>query len=186
MKSVRGFVPVLILLALAILGLVAYFGYSYLKPKEISTVPTPIVSSEPVAPASQKPVVDETANWETYTGKIFTFKYPSGVTINSRTQGKEELFEIKGLEKDIALVIDPIEDHNFYIDKQISKTIKYNNISWNLLTGSQQFCDGGECSKISDALQVEYRGKRYSIVLGDLNYPNAVLDQILSTFRFTD
>lgn len=127
-----------------------------------------------------------TSDWKTYINEKFTFKYPIDVVISSKTRGKEEIFEIKGLDKDIVLVVDPIEEHNFFLGKKVSKQIKYNNVSWNLLTGNEQYCDGGECSKISDALQVEYQNKRYTIVLGDLSYSNLEFDQILSTFKFVD
>lgn len=182
---------VLLLLSVIIAGFFAYQTQKLVKELTMlktEPIPTPEVTMEPTTEpvATDSSEVDPTANWKTYTNEKFVFKYPSTVTVSLKTQGQEEIIGIKGLMKDVSLVVDPIEDHNFYLGKQILKTIKYNNVSWNLLTGSQQYCDGGECGNISDALQVEYQNKRYSIVLGDLIYPDTVLNQILSTFKFTN
>lgn len=169
----------LLLLSVLIAGFFAY--QTQMLVKELTSIKT---TSTPVSIEESKE--DLTADWKTYTDKKFTIKYPSNVMINFKTQGNEEIFEIKGLDEDILLVVDPIAERNFYLGKKVSKQIKYNNVSWNLLVGDEQYCDGGECSKISDALQVEYQNKRYTIVLGDLSYSNLEFDQILSTFKFVD
>ena len=79
-KNQKGFIPVLILLTFVILGLSVYFGYSYLKPKEVSIIPTqsPIVSNSPVASG------EPTADWKTYTNLELgiSFKYPPKFTQN--------------------------------------------------------------------------------------------------------
>lgn len=183
-KSNNFLVWLLSILLFVSLSITAFFAYQTQKLindlTELKNISTPVVTIEPST------TVDPTVSWSTYVNDRFTFKHPSYVTINFKIQGQEEITEIKGLEKEIFLVVDPITDHNFYLDKQVSSTIAYNNILWSLRTGSQQYCDGGECGEISDVLQAEHQNKRYTIVLGDLSYPNLDIDQILSTFKFTN
>ena len=170
---------VLLLISCIIAG---FFAYQTQKlAKELQEI-----RSQELVKQTPKPISDSIKDWKTYTNTDFVFKYPSEISLNIKTQGKEIIIEIKGLLKKISLVIDPITDHNFFLNKKIASTIKYNNISWNYLTGNQQYCDGGECGQISDALQTEYKNKRYTIVLGELFYPDTTLDQILSTFKFLD
>ena len=121
---------VLLLLSVIIAGFFAYQTQKLVKELTMlktEPIPTPEVTMEPTTEpvATDSSEVDPTANWKTYTNEKFVFKYPSTVTVSLKTQGQEEIIGIKGLMKDVSLVVDPIEDHNFYLGKQILKTILF-------------------------------------------------------------
>lgn len=195
MKNKQGFVPVLIILALAILGLVAYFGYSYLNPKEIATVPTPVVS--------EKPTVDETANWKTYVNKIHNieFKYPS----SWRLENKNDQIEINAelaLTKNLAKIMISLNmDGIGGVGQNLSgEPLSLSGISYFKYKSEIDYRPTkSEVIGITDSLTqslgfFNYKNRTYSI---KLEYPitisqsekqnlNAEFDKILYTFKFTN
>lgn len=78
MKKQKGFVPTLILLGIVLAVMIAGGAY-YLGVHKSSTPvssPTPVVNSQ-TPQAITVPSPAETANWKTYSGKFYSFKYPS-------------------------------------------------------------------------------------------------------------
>lgn len=79
----KGFIPVLIVIIAALIGVVGYLVYQNTQLRNVSPVPAQTPSSDAtVAPtqATTTPTTDPTANWKTYVSKDkrYTFKYPDG------------------------------------------------------------------------------------------------------------
>jgi hypothetical protein len=71
----NGFAPIIILILLVLIaGGAYYFGITKNK-----TASNPIVSIKPSSNPIVNPTVDPTANWKTYRGKIFQYKYPDNL-----------------------------------------------------------------------------------------------------------
>jgi hypothetical protein len=189
----------IILAVVAVLAVVGYvFGAKLLTPKTTQVACTMEAKICPdgssvgrIAPncefaACPVAVVtpDPTANWKTHTDIKFgfSFKYPENIVTQSTDIGAK----ISGLNEEISVISEPTISHNFYVDKKLTNKYSFNEINWNYLTGDSQVCDGGMCDKVSDALQTVNGKSRYTIVLGGLVYPDKVLDQILSTFKFIE
>lgn len=161
--------------------------------KQSTLFPKQMVVDQLVIPSTSlerepNPPANTTADWKTYTNneaKIF-FKYPSNLSISNITQGTGEIIKIIGLEKEILLAVEPTTEHDLYTSKNVSDILLFNNISWSHLTGDIQYCDGGECGSISDALRTTTQGRRYTFILGRIKYPDDILNQILSTFTFIE
>jgi hypothetical protein len=75
----KGFAPIIILVLIIALVSIGYFIYKDLKPLNQST--NKITISSPTPTASQAPNGD-LANWKTYTGSLYSFKYPQDYKIN--------------------------------------------------------------------------------------------------------
>lgn len=174
----------LIFLALLFLVLFSAVGYLYSQYYQLKQQLTQ--SQLLPSPSPETEIVDPTADWQTYTNTEigFNFKYPEKISIIEKVQGKELIINFNGLENSFSLVVNPTSDHNFFEAKTISKTLSFNNISWQYLTGDNKLCDGGECNRTSDVFQTTNKNKRYNFILGNLPYPNLEFDLILSTFKF--
>jgi len=134
--------PVVIILALIVLGVAATLIVNaklFPKPKEnpqpqISTQPSPIVSPSPTADASREPNGSaETANWETYTNTRYGYsiQYPQDMVI--RVQKEDEVVFLYG--KRFGLDINstteisrPLKNYAEIIDANPERTFEEVNI----------------------------------------------------------
>jgi len=203
----KGFAPIIILV-LVVLAVIGYFGYkNWVKLKTIAT-PTP----SPAEASTQ----DGTVNWKTYTNTKYGFsiKYPSGWNIQtiisssdgsgfSNVTGTDSNIEISNTSGMVVPSVQ-IDVINQSLEKQVasykntlenSPAGRYSNV--NQYSGSFMGAD----ATIFEAIQT--LSPNYTVNIKDYNFksPNnyvmsvirtgnntdqTELDQILSTFKFTN
>ena len=197
MKKQSGFVPILILLfLLAIVG-AGYFAYQRSrsftgKNGSLNLYKSPLPSPR----SSLLPSSDPTAEWKTYSNKLFSFKYLPDMVVETDNNNDfvntlstfengdskwiayvEESTPGQVIDSYSASVGDGGSIDGFYAFTQIqNKTIKVNN------TIAKYFEHSTNVVNKNRSIIAIPNGK-YVIVL---NLPTEMLDQILSTFKFTN
>ena len=128
----------------------------------------------------------DTSSWKVYSNPDdrYSFKHPSNISVNYNPNQKS-VINIIGLGGNVSITTEPLSNNNLMQDKNHSDNFVINGITWKYLTGDAQYCDAGECSSLTDALQTTNGNYRYTVILGNITYPNETLNQILSTFKFT-
>lgn len=189
-----------LLVIIGVAGGAYYFGKSSVKlpsssSVSVSTSQNSISPTQPPIKTTVSPsptIIDETANWETYNGISYTFKYPSDWITS----------------KDVGLFNDP--SMHFILDVQ-TKTTTLNIQDWtkaNICTKFAKVSDQNGCTvyasgPIENSIQftflTQYGGMHTVFKYGNTIYdvsidarePNPnfeeikkVYDQILSTFKF--
>lgn len=191
----RGFAPVLIVLAIAILVVAGYFGYKYFKSNfQIIPVSTPTPLFTP------KTTPDSTANWKTYTNTVenFTFKYPVTWTIDTTEENgdaQKKNISIK-LASGSALIRFNVDMYGIGGVGQDFQGTPFNFLGNSFYKYKITGADGKTVIVgITDELKASLglfriNGKTYGF---SLSYPVGIdglsyerdFDQILSTFEFT-
>ncbi|MEX2028197.1 MAG: hypothetical protein WD988_01720 [Candidatus Curtissbacteria bacterium] len=87
----KGFAPIIIIFALAIVGLVTGGAYYYGKNSSKHTQP---FTQQVTLNSSSSPAADETADWKTYTNAKYKFsiKYPEDFKISEYTNEEDQTF----------------------------------------------------------------------------------------------
>lgn len=195
----QGFAGVLaIILVLAVLGLGGYVLYRQAQPNYSyqSTTPPPALpegkgaGASPLGGGGEGVTTDSTANWKTYKNDQFGFemKYPDRLVVLSNTRIVNVYFEFPNNKISLS-VLEPTEScFGGDIDKQSDPKIALNGISFY----HRDFYNGapGDERYLVHSYVGERGGECYSLSLIP-NFPPAqpqahsIMDQILSTFRFT-
>lgn len=197
-KSYTWLIVVLIIFLLANSSVLVY-KYYQLKQQVAQTPASPI----PNPSAAASPVVNPTANWKTYTGDGFSFKYPAQWDINPLPWDDSQLLD-KGI-----LVSDDQGPNEDQISLEISST-KLSDVAFPGCKQTQQILlDNVAASRceitqeisaergivynppiISKIVYIEalHNGLYYiiSLTFDQTSDKFKILDQILSTFEFID
>lgn len=147
-------------------------------------------SKPPVAIATPTPTASPAANWQTYTNLQynFVFNYPLdfSITENDNTSAKQYIVNLtkdsETISLDIQFLTSPISQNYLGFIPASSKLI--NGLEWAMIE-DQTYCDAGDCSGPFTVYQTIKDNTRYAFII----YQNSsieTLNQILSTFRFTD
>ncbi|MBI2405495.1 hypothetical protein HYV21_00365 [Candidatus Microgenomates bacterium] len=180
-----GFAPILVLVAAFILATIVSGAYFYLSKTKPYPTPAPVSKSP-------SPTPGETADWKTYKGNGFFFRYPEYMSIESetanRTNWKAEF--LPGSFSSNAMILDsqitPFLEpkiNDFIVSIDESKTIA--------LGGKDAKSYIYQCGPGPDCyvriVYFDYQGiyyeLKFDIAGGGLN---RTADQILSTFQFLE
>ena len=180
----RGFVQILTIVLLILIAALGVVAYLQSKPK----------SQTQNQPATQLTTPDPTvytdagsANWKTYTNARygFTLKHPSTLVSKEEQNGEIQLIiNFTSPKNEFVIDItkeDAIPNWPGNSDYRELKTI--NGISWKVFP-SFEFCDAGECSDTSVLYRVSHNAKSFHVILKNID--EKTIDQILSTFKFTN
>ena len=180
---------------------------SKLKDTEIET-PITVTPSTPTAEEPTTTAPDPTADWKTYENKDygFSFKYPEDFTPSERSKGVDGLFTVDvdyptgGLTRSMMVAIynDTIENKIKWVESlggyRSSIDEKIADLSWKkFIYDPKDDANATDQSK-GKLYLIEKDNKTYRIST-DYDIPledytlvetNIIIDQILSTFKFTD
>ncbi len=182
---------ILLLLSCTIAGFFAYQTQNLVK--ELTTLknttePTPTSTSLPTeAPtATESGVVAGTENWKTYNGKFVSFKYPPDWVKNSD-------LELKGLNPNIRVVVaeegsmmnecmqqGQSETRNGFVVKNFTRVSAGEMCSGKDLTELESWVVK-DINSYGPGIQIFYNSNEPANKL-----PNAIISNILSTFKFTN
>ncbi len=188
----RGFAPIIILFVILVIAIIV--GGAYYLGKSSQVFPqlpqaTPIVNQ-----TSPSPVVNQTANWQTYTDKNlnFTFKYPPGLIAQPYTNAdgilsltlssNEEAYGLNAAPK--SKLFPNIQSQIRIPGQQTVGEFKSNYVTWEILS-STNYCDAGNCSKTYLSYYLKVNGTEVLISQQKPVTKTKNLEQILSTFKFT-
>ncbi|OGH12068.1 MAG: hypothetical protein A2857_00950 [Candidatus Levybacteria bacterium RIFCSPHIGHO2_01_FULL_36_15] len=151
--------------------------------------PTPDLNREPTGSTT-------TANWKTYNGDTFSFKYPSKWIEETSSLEKSDSNNIEVIGLRINTSVFGVRYKNISFEKSISSNsnIKYKPI---IIGGNEAFFyevkgdTNGPLPEGYSIITIIVKGVRdtsYSIFFnGDRKeFPDSLIDQILSTFKFLD
>jgi len=103
----KGFVPIIILLAVVILGALGYLAYinGYIS----INLPKPPATVIPNTTSSSLPIIDPTANWKIYTSMFqgFSFKIPKQFIVSETKNAIEVFYDQEALDKSKTCKSDP-------------------------------------------------------------------------------
>lgn len=205
---------ILILLVLVVLGGGAYYlGIVKQQPlvqKNNNTattqIPTPTTASTPTATAQSTATPDPTANWKTYIGTAYSFKYPAdwkivpippnqiAVTnseaeaVNQKEAGDCRSFYPIVVSDETGLISsDRFDNTNTQTVTSNPTTISGNEATSYNVDSTLKACQDWNTGK-SEAITVNYNGKKYLLNLKVSDNPTykKVFDFLLPTFKFTD
>ncbi len=168
---------VLIILSLGATGVLAYQNYQ-LNQKLAQTISTPASSTSPTATA------DPTAGWKTYTGKYFSFRYPSDWTNSTQ-------FEIKSSAPLVSIAINEGNSMMNECMERGSTEVKNGFVVINFKASNfGQMCSGGDLSKLQTWIVKDANSYGPGIQIfyssNDSGQLNPIIQDILSTFKFTN
>ena len=184
---------VLLLLAVSIAGFFAYQTQKLVKELTMlktEPIPTPEVTMEPTTEpvATDSSEVDPTANWKTYINKDFSFKYPNDSSIKTDTilaDGSVEfsnfVFLLEKTDDRLVNYVNKLKDTNGAIstNKMINK---FEAIEW---IGSYKNAPTHYVSMLSNGSVFNF-GITTDNMTQFVSTETKLLDQILSTFKFTN
>ena len=184
---------VLLLLSVIIAGFFAYQTQKLVKELTMlktEPIPTPEVTMEPTTEpvATDSSEVDPTANWKTYINKDFSFKYPNDSSIKTDTilaDGSVEfsnfVFLLEKTDDRLVNYVNKLKDTNGAIstNKMINK---FEAIEW---IGSYKNAPTHYVSMLSNGSVFNF-GITTDNMTQFVSTETKLLDQILSTFKFTN
>lgn len=181
----------LILLILFSLGGILLGKYLY-TPKNV--VPTPTIAPEQtVIPTTTS---DATADWKTFTGVDWSFKYPSNLFAKETTKNFVDLVDTENtpgsnarVSIDARLVAPYLDNYDTALNRRVTDLNIINPVTTTLSNGviiSGKLGPGmGEGLQVTNGL-IKYKNGAISIQYNDDNIDSQTFTQILSTFKFTD
>ncbi len=159
------------------------------------TTPVALVTPKLTLVITPMPIVDETANWQTYTNDKYGFevKYPNNSMPSDKT-GLESEIRFTNINLDTTNFIINISENNakssssnFISDPELYKKIEIknqNNITWNI----SWFTGGSGAEKNPISASAINNGYVFEIYLDRDEKESSLTNiyQILSTFKFTE
>lgn len=181
---------VLILLIILAVLLAASTVFLYYQNMQLKNTIASYQSQTSITPTSNSqspfPTLDPTTNWKTYTGKLFTFKYPSDWVKNGE-------FELKGQNQTMRIVIAEEGSMMNECMKEGPTETRSGFIVRNFTSDNTgEMCSGGDLTKLESwvvkdvssygpGIQIFYNSGQSGHPL-----PNEIIADILSTFKFTN
>lgn len=175
---------------LASLVAASYFYTQNQQLKKLAIVAQPTPPLQPSVTLVKEAPSDPTAGWQTYTGKNFTFKYPPQLT---HQKDQNDIVRFTDDSQSLYLVLDD-NLNNEYTKPVGNEFHGLNNITTTLLNQIEGFIIVGE-----NGMVVGPTGKKQKEAFVNSNGKALIfgcetnnvcidggLDQILSTFKFTD
>ncbi len=181
-------------LIIALAGGAYYFGYDHGWEKSISSQ----TSQTPQPTPSPSSTVDETANWKTYSGRYFSFKYPTtwstaiSTTDQSDIGGYSQVLEITNSRISPNAVFE-VTYRNYSYAENVQQHADWKaeklTVGGKEATRFQTDGSGETLPKGYSVITVVIKGSdntSYSIIFnGDRkDITDSLIDQILSTFKF--
>jgi hypothetical protein len=212
----KGFAQILVvILLLVLLGGAIYFGIFKNKPSLTQFVPNPttVASVQPSAVPVVEPTADPTAKWQLYKGNSFTIRLPSNFNQDPRSGGDNMTFNTNDKQPIINYIaIDANEQRVFptcssadacyqnYLnsDKASSRVSgdSYSTITsaiqGNIVNGVMLYTSAAPGNYTTLDYFAENNGNVVIFELqltgniDNVNHNKAYIDQILSTFKFTN
>ena len=182
MKNQKGFVPIVIIVTLFVIGgLVGafYLGKVSNKPTKVPDITPSIYQSQPL---SISPTPDPTANWKTYKDQSISFKYPQEWSLSG--------YLIISNSPKIRLAVTPKESTLMNECMEMTSTETKNSV---FIKRFKRVTTGAMC-ETSDSTPQEIwvipsatsysPGISYRYSSTESAQAEPIFDQILSTFRF--
>lgn len=130
------------------------------------------------------PTPDPTAEWKTYTGTGFSFKYPEDLILTEENSTENTYIYLKKSGSTyFTLEILNQKSKTLIEAQETEKQIEYNGNNW-ILHKSSNYCDAGNCGDLAQGYTLRINDIIYTLLIDKGN--KEIAEQILSTFKFTD
>lgn len=123
-----------------------------------------------------------TADWKTYTGTGFSFKYPEDLILTEENSTENTYVYLKKSSSTyFTLEILNQKSKTLTEAQETEKQVEYNGNNW-VLHKSSNYCDAGECGDLAQGYTLRINDIIYTLLMDKGN--KEIAEKILSTFRF--